>query len=178
MAMAIWVPPCLYLLLWTWQLIHIYSWNMLHVFVFQSQITCLQVRLLALWKLSFGLRFIVGSDPLSVWHHLPPLIFPILLLDNLESWGLRSNYYLVYLLRPFFYNVDGNTDRAPYRSPKNWVHAMILYKRRWFFKSDLGLSNPQTTQAYCLFSPLLKLTPCLYQLALKSPCIRINLRLL
>ena len=50
---------------------------------------------------------------------------------------------------------------------------MILYKRSKFL-IEISLSYLQTTQYYSLQSPLLKLMPCLYQLASKLPYIRIN----
>ena len=62
--------------------------------------------------------------------------------------------------------IDSTTNWAPYMSPKKWVHAIILYKRRLFFKSEIGLSNIQITRACRLNSPLLKSIPCSCQLAL------------
>ena len=44
---------------------------------------------------------------------------------------------------------------------------MILYKRR-IFKNEIDLSYLQINRYYCLYSPLLKLIPCSYQLTKKS----------
>ena len=60
-------------------------------------------------------------------------------------WILRPTWRLLsrVLTPPFLNNVDINTNRAPYRSPKHWVHAMIFYKYRLFLKEwGMNLLSP------------------------------------